>query len=100
MTASMHSNPDGAWAARADELAAWTWKHLVNRTDVWGQYRRFSKRTEKTRKDGSTYTETAWTLPARKDRGKKQLTPAVLAAHYRGQSEGHIVGLHSTSPQN
>ena len=28
----------GEWSERASELADWTMKHLVNRTDVWGRY--------------------------------------------------------------
>lgn len=73
---------------------------LVNRADVWGQYRPRHKRTVRTRKDGSTSVENAWTLPSRKERGRKHLTLGILARHYRGASEGHIVGLHSTSAQS
>jgi P4 family phage/plasmid primase-like protien len=96
----MMARDSAAWSARADELALWVWRNLVNRTDVWGQYRLFNKRTTKTRKDGSTYVETAWTLPAKRDRGRKELTLPILARHFHGRSEGHVVGLHSTSAES
>jgi len=34
-----------AWGQRADELASWAGTRLVNRTDVWGRYRRLHRRT-------------------------------------------------------
>jgi hypothetical protein len=74
----------GAWDARAPELAAWTWRLLLNRTDVWGRY-------------GSSGTYTA---PAVSLRGKVFLTEADTARHFRGAWRADILGLHTTSPDN
>jgi hypothetical protein len=41
-----------------------------------------------------------WTKPAIKDRGKKFLTEGILAGHFAGRDVGHLIGLHSTSPEN
>lgn len=76
-----------AWASAADALAAWTFEHLVNRTDVYGKYLRLSARS-----DGSSIT-----MPVRKDRGKAFLTQHVIARHYRLQKPEQTVGLHSTN---
>jgi hypothetical protein len=73
-----------AWRAHAEALADWTWDRLVNRTDVWGAY-------------GTAGT---WTAPAKAERGHVLLMPGTLARHFRGQRRTHIIGLHSTSPEN
>jgi hypothetical protein len=72
------------WKLKALALADWTIERLVNRTDVYGRYR----------KDGS-----AVTAPPKGARGRKFLTREHLADHYRGDP-GHLVGLHTTSPEN
>ncbi len=72
------------WAARAPELAAWTWVRLLNRPDVWGRY-------------GSNGTYTA---PRLNLRGQVQLTEADMVRHYRARWRSDILGLHSTSPNN
>jgi hypothetical protein len=73
-----------AWAAWAEELATWTMRWLVNRTDAWGQYLPLRERTDKKK--------------ARTVHGK--LTLEVLGRHYRGADPGHLVGVHTTSPDN
>src|SRR5262249_32102337 len=66
-------------------LAEWTWRLLVNRVDVWGHY-------------GSNGTYTA---PAGKElRGQVLLTEADVAQHFRATRRAHILGLHTTSPDN
>src|SRR5437588_6954843 len=69
-----------AWGSAAERLAAWAWARLVNRTDIWGGYNRLCDRDKViTRGDGTTYTLGATTTrPARRDRGKVELTPTVL----------------------
>jgi hypothetical protein len=74
-----------AWRRHAAELAAWTWKNLVNRDDCSGQYIEVGRRKDA---DLNSYTD------------KARLTPAKLQSHYRGASTGHIRGLHSTSTAN
>jgi hypothetical protein len=89
------------WVARADELAAWAWR-LVNRTDVWGGYRPPHERGRSYTRAGGTAATlghvTTRPLPA--DRGRVRLTPAVLARHFRATAPEHVVGLHTTSPEN
>src|SRR5262245_39515668 len=63
---------------------------LVNRTDVWGAYWPLDRRDR-----GSS-----WTAPAKRKRGRALLTQDVLARHFCGRDVGHVVGLHSTSPDN
>jgi hypothetical protein len=68
------------WRRNATEMAAWTAARLVNRRDVFGHYLPLERRTPK---------NTAIT-------DKSELTLQVLERHYRGESVGDIVGLHST----
>jgi hypothetical protein len=82
------------WAQRSQELAAWTVAHLVNRTDVWGGYRPLHLR------EPGNLNGKIWTKPARKDRGWKRLTEDIIVGHYAGLDLGHLIGLHSTSPEN
>src|SRR5687768_7945846 len=66
------TNPAAAWRARADELGRLAFAALVVRTDRYGKYR----------PGGGT-----WTYPSEKERGRPPdpLTPARLAAHFRGE---------------
>lgn len=80
------NGPDGvadAWARHAGALAAWTDLHLVNRRDAFGCYIAVEDR-----KDPHL---TALTEKA------SGLTLAVIERHYKGQSTGHLIGLHSTA---
>jgi hypothetical protein len=72
-----------AWAAWATDLAKWTLKWLVNRTDAWGVYRPLDQRQE-----GSAFTR------------KGTLSEAILARHYEGAQVADLVGLHTTSALN
>jgi hypothetical protein len=74
----------------------------VNRFDVWGGYNRLADRGKPyTRRDGTRATiGKVTTRPYPKDRGKAFLTPAILARHFAATGPEHLVGLHSTSPQN
>jgi len=71
-----------AWARHADDLAAWTDLHLVNRRDAFGRYIAVEWREDP--------DLTATTI-------KAGLTPAVLQRHYRGAGTGDLIGLHSTA---
>src|SRR5262249_43546903 len=84
-----------AWAARAEELARWAWRRLVNRTDAWGGYRppeewgrEYHRRDGTTGKLGQTTTR------------KGRLTPALLARHFRATDRADVLGLHATSAAN
>jgi hypothetical protein len=82
-----------AWFAHDADLASWTWAHLVNRTDVCGGYYRVP--------DGVGGWQTQQTThPRIADRGKVLLTPDVLLRHFRATYANHVVGLHTTSPDN
>jgi hypothetical protein len=99
---AVNTPPAGtAWAARADELAAWAWR-LVNRTDVWGAYSAPDRRgVEYTRADGTkAKVPTSYTAPPVAKRGRVVLTQRVLARHFRGAAHEHVIGLHTTSPGN
>jgi hypothetical protein len=80
-----------AWSRQAPALAAWTWRRLVNRTDVYGGYLPLALRT------GSNKS---LTKPRRADRGRVFLTLGILERHFIGALPEHVVGLHSTSPEN
>jgi hypothetical protein len=71
-----------AWQARAKELAAWTWKHLVNRTDVCGAY-------------GSKGPVTWPERP--EDRGLALLTVEMLERHFAATGRQRVLGLHAIS---
>lgn len=74
------SHSPAAWRSRAEDLAGWASRRLVNRVDVWGSYGEAG----------------SWTAPAVKDRGRQQLTLGLLRQHFTGRT----IGLHSTSPDN
>jgi hypothetical protein len=82
-----------AWAARADDLAGWAWERLVNRTDAWGGYYR-------ARNDAGGWVTYQMTRPKKANRGRLQLTRAVLARHFAATSTRDVAGLHTTSPGN
>lgn len=69
------------WAAHAPALAAWAFKHMVNRQSAYGLYLPVSER-----KPGLTAITK-----------KDEITPAILATHFRGERKEHTVGLHSTA---
>jgi hypothetical protein len=73
------------WSDRARDLAVWTMRHLVNRTDVWGRYHR--------RKGHDTTS--AVTVPFRAERGKAFLEIDSLRKHYRRRQPSGQLGLHS-----
>jgi hypothetical protein len=80
------------WRQRAADLARWTSATLLNRADVWGAYLSLHRR-----KPGKS---SIYTAPALKDRGKRFLTEGTIARHFAGSNQGHLIGLHSTSPEN
>src|SRR5947209_3966222 len=85
------------WALRAPELAAWA-RMLVNRSDVWGGYTPLAERGKilpSGQKLGSTITR-----PSKKDRGRRFLDEATIVRHLRGERPEHVIGLHTTSPEN
>lgn len=82
----------GQWRERATELAEWTMRHMVNRTDVWGRY--LAKR-QRRGKFGAR--NSAITAPFRDERGKVFLNVESLEKHYKTRSEGGVLGVHSTS---
>ena len=71
-----------AWATHAPALAAWCMKALVNRTDAFGHYLDVKARTDP---DLTAFTD------------KRGVTLAVLERHFRGESTGDLIGLHSTA---
>jgi hypothetical protein len=74
------------WASRAEELATWTYQHMINRTDVWGSYLPMAKR----------HKQSFFIAPFKDARGKEFLTKSLLARHFAGL-DGHLISLHSTS---
>jgi hypothetical protein len=73
-----------SWSRHANELAEWTMRLLVNRTDAWGAYRPLDRRG-----DGSkSYT------------AKGTLGSVILRRHYRARFPHDVIGLHSTAPDN
>lgn len=86
------SSEDAAgWRAHADALAAFAMATLPNRTDVWGVYVAPPHR--------ATWGKVL-TAPRRARRGLDFLTASVLAQHFRADDLGHVIGLHTTSPDN
>jgi hypothetical protein len=82
------------WAARADELAEWTWTRLVNRTDVWGGYLQTWDAA------AGRWVTRPTTRPGLANRGQVLLIPAVLVRHFGARRTRHVAGLHTTSPAN
>src|SRR5215470_15859328 len=81
MTDKPHVDVASIWHSRADDLAAWTTRRLVNRRDAWGGYRPDTEiGREFRRQDGTTGK-----LGAQKTvRGK--LTQALLVRHFQPRS--------------
>jgi len=79
------------WRQRSAELAAWTMRHMVNRTDVWGRYT--AKKYRETG-DGRSHAITA---PFRDERGKVFLNASSLEKHFKTRLVSGVLGLHSTS---
>jgi hypothetical protein len=96
------STLQNTWAACSAQLGSWAMALLVNRTDVWGGYVPLADRGKSfTRADGSQgVLGSVLTHPPKKQRGTTFLTEATLARHFRATAPEHIVGVHSTSPQN
>lgn len=80
------------WRERAPELAEWTMRCLVNRTDVWGRYL-----AKKYRQSEEGPVNHAITAPFRDERGKVFLNQSSLEKHFRTQLVSGVLGLHSTS---
>ena len=68
------------WSARSQDLAKWTMRFLVNRSDCYGSYL-----PDINHPDGTRSITT-----------KLPITASVLAMHYTGGSPGKAVGLHTT----
>jgi hypothetical protein len=84
-----------AWAAAAENLAAWALARLVNRRDCWGGYRppeEWGRRY--TRADGTEG------VLGQQTTHKGRLTDAVLRRHFRAVGRADIKGSHSTSTAN
>ena len=79
------------WRERSDELAKWTFAHMVNRTDVWGRY--LSKKNRAKRGGGFN---NAITAPFRDERGKVFLQESSLQKHFKARHSGQVLGIHST----
>lgn len=92
MNTSYFERIAGEWRERAEELAAWTMQHVVNRQDVWGRYI-----VKKTRTQGGELRNSAITAPLRDQRGKVFLEQSSLAKHYRARDTKGILGVHSIS---
>lgn len=82
------------WRESAKRLGAWTMTHLVNRTDVWGRYlpKKYRKKV-----GPAGDLNNAVTAPFRDERGKVFLQTSSLEKHYKANSSGSVLGLHSIS---
>jgi hypothetical protein len=92
----------GVWRSRAEELTLWTEAHLVNRRDVWGGYTHLDRRGKPyTKADGALGVVPATlTFPSKSQRGKRLLHDGDIRCHYHGARPDHVIGLHTTSPDN
>ncbi len=80
------------WQSRAGELAEWTMRVMVNRTDVWGRYLPM-----KNRKLRGGVLNHAITAPFRDERGKVFLDISSLEKHFRTTKVGGVLGVHTAS---
>lgn len=85
MSASNIPMPD-PWRAAKSELTDWTMAHLVNRFDARGGYYSRNGETRRTTRKNS-------------DKGWRPHNIALLL-HFAATLPIHIIGLHSTSPEN
>ncbi len=92
------------WRERAPELAAWSMRCLVNRTDVWGRYldkKHNPSNSEMPAQAGqqseSVELKQAITAPFRDERGKVFLNESSLIKHFRTRKSGGILGVHSAA---
>jgi hypothetical protein len=81
-----------AFGLRAAELAEWTMRHLVNRTDAYVRYLPMGMR----KRGGSN----SYTAPRKEERFDGALTLEIIQRHYRGQYQGHLIGLHAIGKDN
>lgn len=72
---------EAAWRENASRLAEFAFKYLVNRQDAYGRYRPLEQREQ-----GKCIVE------------RSAVTAELLERHFRGQSKGDLVGLHSVGP--
>jgi hypothetical protein len=101
--ASHVNSPARAWDSAAHRLADWVLRQLVNRSDVWGAHNAFARRGQAyTKDDGATVKHgKSYTAPRyKKDRGTILLTRDALIRHFRATGPEHVLGLHSTGPDN
>jgi len=89
---SMLEAPQYAWGLRASELAAWTMRRLVNRTDVYGRYLPPEKR--------DPGRSNNYTAPGEEERIDGVLAVDVIERHYRGENQGDLIGVHAIGRDN
>ncbi|MCA9194206.1 MAG: hypothetical protein KDB03_20700 [Planctomycetales bacterium] len=92
MTSDYFNRLADEWRQRAPELAAWTMRTLVNRTDVWGRYL-----AKKYRENSAGPPNHAVTVPFRDERGKVFLDEKSLTKHFRTTAVSGVLGIHSAS---
>jgi hypothetical protein len=80
-----------SWATHAHELAEWTVRHLLNRTDQWAQYLPVEQRS---------YSRIVRIAPPKQMRGQVLLTSDLIARHYAGANVGHLIGVYAKSQEN
>lgn len=86
-----YTNAAEAFRDYAPELAQWASDVVINRTDVFGQYRRLDNR-----ENGSK----SFTAPEESRRRDGALTQALLEQHFAGWDVGHLLGTHAISRDN
>lgn len=72
-----------AWSSNAERLAKFVVTKLINRTDAYGRYRSLDDRDR----------GTARTVGA-------GISGSVIQQHFHAEDQGHLVGLHTTSPDD
>lgn len=90
--ASFHQRIADEWRDRAPELAEWTLRVLVNRTDVWGRYLK-----KQNRENARGQRNNAITAPFRDERGKVFLGISSLEKHFKAKDGGGVLGIHSSA---
>ena len=80
------------WRDAASDLASFLDTHLINRRDVWGAYIAPERR--------EADKQHTYTAPGLKWRGVAVLERWRLDRHFRAESQGHVIGLHSTGPDD